>query len=52
MAMAIQMGAGPQSSIQLGIEQRPVLGNPGGATGNLNPGQQGQGQKKRQNNGI
>jgi len=35
MAMAMRAGAQPQSSITLGIAQRPVLQNPGGATGGL-----------------
>ncbi|KAK1983617.1 hypothetical protein LZ30DRAFT_623031 [Colletotrichum cereale] len=34
-AMAMRAGASPQSSITLGIAQRPVLQNPGGATGGL-----------------
>ncbi|KAK1999547.1 hypothetical protein LX36DRAFT_574034 [Colletotrichum falcatum] len=37
MAMAMRAGASPQSSITLGIAQRPVLQNPGGATGGLQP---------------
>ncbi|WQF77358.1 hypothetical protein CDEST_02372 [Colletotrichum destructivum] len=35
MAMAMRAGAAPQSSITLGIAQRPVLQNPGGATGGI-----------------
>ncbi|EFQ35922.1 hypothetical protein CGRA01v4_05983 [Colletotrichum graminicola] len=35
MAMALRAGAQPQSSITLGIAQRPVLQNPGGATSRL-----------------
>ncbi|KAK2051819.1 hypothetical protein LY76DRAFT_527867 [Colletotrichum caudatum] len=35
MAMAMRAGAQPQSSITLGIAQRPVLQNPGGATAGL-----------------
>ncbi|KAK2016759.1 hypothetical protein LZ32DRAFT_644892 [Colletotrichum eremochloae] len=35
MTMAMRAGAQPQSSITLGIAQRPVLQNPGGATGGL-----------------
>ncbi|KAH8587105.1 hypothetical protein B0O99DRAFT_557048, partial [Bisporella sp. PMI_857] len=37
MQTAQRMGAGPNDMIQLGIEQRGVLQNPGGATGNLSP---------------
>lgn len=37
MAMAMQIGVGPQESVQLGIAQRGLLQNPGGATGNLSP---------------
>jgi hypothetical protein len=37
------MGAGPSDAISLGISQRGVLQNPGGATGNLSP------QQKRKN---
>ncbi|CAL3963452.1 hypothetical protein PZA11_001066 [Diplocarpon coronariae] len=43
MAMAKQMGIGESGSVQLGIAQRGLLQNPGGATGNLNP-------SKRQDN--
>ncbi|GKT48260.1 uncharacterized protein ColSpa_08441 [Colletotrichum spaethianum] len=35
MAMAMRAGAAPQTSITLGIAQRPVLQNPGGAAGAL-----------------
>ncbi|PBP16130.1 hypothetical protein BUE80_DR013190 [Diplocarpon rosae] len=37
MAMAMQMGIGESGSVQLGIAQRGLIQNPGGATGNLNP---------------
>jgi hypothetical protein len=37
MANAQRMGAGPNDMIAVSIEQRGVLQNPGGATGNLSP---------------
>lgn len=43
MSMALRMGATATDQVQLGIQQRPVLANPGGAVGNL-----GGRQKKRQ----
>ncbi|KAJ2906164.1 uncharacterized protein MKZ38_002879 [Zalerion maritima] len=35
MQAALAMGAGPNDSIELGLAQRGVIKNPGGATGNL-----------------
>lgn len=40
MSMALRMGATATDQVQLGIQQRPVLANPGGAVGNLNGGRQ------------
>ncbi|KAG4441954.1 hypothetical protein IFR05_002573 [Cadophora sp. M221] len=37
MAMAAQMGVGANEAIVIGISQRTVQQNPGGATGNLSP---------------
>ncbi|EKD19097.1 hypothetical protein MBM_02334 [Drepanopeziza brunnea f. sp. 'multigermtubi' MB_m1] len=37
MAMAQQMGVGPNDAVVIGVAQRTVLQNPGGATGNLSP---------------
>ncbi|TDZ37497.1 Protein piccolo [Colletotrichum spinosum] len=53
MAMAMRAGASPQSSITLGIAQRPVLQNPGGATGGLQaPRVKRQNQNQDVNNGT
>jgi len=37
MSMAAQMGVGANEAIIIGISQRTVQQNPGGATGNLSP---------------
>ncbi|KAH7354741.1 hypothetical protein BKA65DRAFT_535104 [Rhexocercosporidium sp. MPI-PUGE-AT-0058] len=37
MAMAAQMGVGANEAIVIGVSQRTVQQNPGGATGNLSP---------------